>query len=410
MFCAAVAQATNVEVIVDNALYNTGQITASLNTYISDLQTQGYNPILTTTAFTSAAALRSHLAANYNAPGGLAGAVMIGDLPVARYERYNETFSGFDNVPYESFANDLYYMDVNGSWTDSRTTGGVAGSNGILDTHTGNVAPEIFVSRMDVSKLAYAGSTQASLINSYLAKDHAYRQGQLRMPQNGLAYVDDTWSANAAGWGASLKKSLAGSVTVVSSPTSTTAADYVNRIASATSPKYESVYLASHSTFEYHTFSTASGGSEGAVHCWQIENADPQALSYNLFCCSAGDYDSDPSQPYLAGQYVFRSSKGLLAVSPTKTGGMLDLDSYYTPLGNGATYGEAYLQWWQSEFPRNTPENPYRAQDWFYGMTMTGDPFLRTQAYAMPEPSTIVLLAIGGVGLMACAWRRRRAK
>jgi hypothetical protein len=157
MLAATLAQAANVEVIVNNSLYSGGQITASLNTYLADIQAQGYTPILTTTSFVNPAALRSHLASEYGSTGGLAGVVMIGDLPTQSFERNGE----FGSAKYEKFACDLYYSDINGTWTDST-------SNGTLDTHTGNVTPEIFVSRMSVSELTMAGDpllqTQAYMV------------------------------------------------------------------------------------------------------------------------------------------------------------------------------------------------------------------------------------------------------
>jgi hypothetical protein len=399
MLCAAFAQAAsnNVDVIVNNALYSGGSITASLNTYCSDLRAQGYNPILTTTAFASPDALRSHLAAEYNASGGLAGAVLIGNLPVQHYERYNETFSGQSNVPYEKFATDLYYMDLNGTWSDSD-------HNGTLDTHSGSVSPEIFVSRMSTPQLAY-GRTEAELVNNYLAKDHAYRQGQIRLPQNGLAYIDNDWTSSAASWGASLGKSVAGTVTIVSDPATTTSADYQNRIARATSPGYESVLLAVHSASDNHVFKEGNGQNDAPLYGYQIAAEDPQAIAYNLFSCSAGNYEAPM---YLSGEYVFDyTSKALMAVSSTKTGGMLDYDNYYTPLGNGATYGQAYLDWWQAEAADGLSA---RDEDWFDGMAMTGDPLLRTEAYAAPEPSTFALLSIGAISLLAHVCRRRRGR
>ena len=129
--------ANNVEVIVNNSLYSSGAITASLNQYLGDLQSQGYTPHLTTSAFSDPAALRSYLAGRYNS-AGIKGAVMIGDLPIEHFER-NGQFG--DPNDYQRFACDLYYMDVNGTWSDS--TG-----NGTYDTHTGNVSPEIWVSHM----------------------------------------------------------------------------------------------------------------------------------------------------------------------------------------------------------------------------------------------------------------------
>ena len=130
------------------------------------------------------------------------GAVMIGDMPVEHFERNGQFGNPND---YQRFACDLYYMDVNGTWSDST-------ANGTYDTHTGNVAPEIWVSHIAPSSVTVLnpGQTEASLVNDYLGKNHEYRIGQLRLPQSGLAYIDDDWSGS--GWQANLAASVAGRV------------------------------------------------------------------------------------------------------------------------------------------------------------------------------------------------------
>jgi len=87
------------------------------------------------------------------------------------------------------YAADLYYEDINGTWADSN-------GDGLMDSHTGSVAPEIFVSHILTSNLTslHAGRTEAAMLNNYFAKDHAYRLGQLRTPQNSLFYSDDLWA------------------------------------------------------------------------------------------------------------------------------------------------------------------------------------------------------------------------
>ena len=163
--------------IVNNSLYSGGQITASLNQYLSDITAQGYTPRLVTNSFADPAALRTYLANEYSTYN-IKGAVMVGDMPVEHFER-NGQFG--DPNDYQRFACDLYYMDVNGTWSDST-------ANGTYDTHTGNVAPEIWVSHIAPSSLTglNPGQTEASLLNNYFAKDHQYQIGQLRLPQSGL--------------------------------------------------------------------------------------------------------------------------------------------------------------------------------------------------------------------------------
>lgn len=394
VLCAAsgwkvVSAADNIELIINPMLYHRGGISASVNQYVSDLQSQGYAPHITTNSFATPSDLRGYLQDRYT-NGGIKGAVMIGDLPIEHFER-NGQFG--DPNDHQQFACDLYYMDLNGAWSDS--TG-----NGIYDTHTGNVSPEIWVSHMITSNLTglHPGRSEGSLLNSYFAKDHRYVQGQLRMPQNGLAYIDDDWSGSASYWGSNLDASVAGHVTIVSDVAKTTAADYMSRLAPATSPKYESVLLACHSGPDGHSFKTNYDWTGGSVSNADLAGLNPQALFYNLFACSNSNYEVPG---YMGGEYVFGTDNGLLSVSTTKTGSMLNFEDYYTPLGQGDTFGAAYLKWWQAQAAGGFDDSE---KDWFYGMTLTGDPLLRTEAFMVPEPALLTLLATG----LACAWFGRR--
>jgi hypothetical protein len=381
LFGLGTAQAAkNVEVVVNNALYTGGQITASLNQYLSDLQLQGYTPHLTTSSFSSTAALRSYLTDRYNS-AGIEGAVMIGDLPVEHFER-NGQFG--DSSNYQRFACDLYYMDVDGTWSDST-------ANGTYDTHTGNVSPEIWVSHMITSTLTslHSGRTEASLLNDYFAKDRQYRTRQISMPQNGLAYIDDDWRGFANLWGGSLAAAVPGTTTIISNGTTTTAADFMSRLAPATLPGYESVLVCAHSNSQLCLFKIGNEWTGGYLYNSQIADWNPQAFFYNLFNCSNANYES---QGYMGGEYIFGTDTGLFAVGSTKTGSMLDFNYYYDPLGQGATFGEAYLDWWQALAADGFSSNE---MDWHYGMTIIGDPLLRTQAFAVPEPASLALLVAG---------------
>lgn len=379
----------NVEVVVEHDLYNGGEISDALDQYLADVVAQGYNYNLTTT-FTSASPtenLRAHLAARYNTQEGLAGAVFIGHLPVQTVY----TYAG-GGISGEFHPCDLYYTDLDGSWTSSSAHGSLP------DTHTdgdGDVGPEIWMGRLTTWNLTllHPGRTEASLLNDYFAKDHAYRTGALTTPRTGLAYTDDDWSHTARA--AALALAVEGPVTDVwNDPATpqdeTTAANYKWRLANET---YEHVLLSTHSTSQHHSMS-------GSVDNDDLLALDPQALFYHLFACSAAKYTDFG---YIAGEYVFGAGAGLVAVGPAKTGGMMShiMDEYFEPLGDGSTFGDAMLQWWDQAVDPGGHTDIERA--WYYGMTTIGDPLLVTQPY-IPEPATMGLLVLGAVVLM----RRRR--
>ena len=365
--------ALNVELIVDPDLYSSGQITANLNRYVEDLRYLGYSPILTTTSFFSPQQLRSHLADRYSTTG-LVGTVLIGDLPISHFERDGQFGDPSD---YERFACDLYYMDLDGAWDDSS-------GNGTYDEHTGNVAPEIWVGRMTTSPLTdrHPGRTEAGLLNAYFEKSHRYLWGEMSLPQRGLAYCDDPWASPATAWGDHLGLSVGGNVDVIKDPMTTTAADYKNRLDPSVTTGYQSVLVAAHAGHQSnrHAFKLPGDGEDaysgGFVYSSGLEALDPQAFFYNLYTCSAADYES---AGYLGGEYVFGTASGLIAVGSTKIGGMRDFPAYYSPLGDGKSFGEAYLNWWSFQATWGFGD---QQKDWFYGMTLIGDPLLSMQQIA----------------------------
>jgi len=142
--------------------------------------------------------------------------------------------------------------------------------------------------------------------------------------------------------------------------------------------------------------------SGGSVQSSELAALDPANLFYNLFCCSAAKYTDFG---YIGGEYIFGEGKGLVVVGSAKTGSMQShiMDDYFGPLGEGETFGEALLDWWNVAVDPDGHTAIERA--WSYGMTLLGDPMLVTQPF-IPEPATLTLLAAGTALLAA----RRRKK
>ena len=188
---------------------------------------------------------------------------------------------------------------------------------------------------------------------------------------------------------------MTGTVTRVDLPETTTAPDLTARLGTGR----EHVLIAAHSNSQRHRFEVSGEWTGGELWNHELAGLDPQALFYNLFACSSARFTEDG---YLAGEYVFGTSTGLAAVSSTKVGAMRQFDDYFTPLGAGATFGEAMLHWWGA-----VADGGFSAyeKDWHYGMTLIGDPLLMTQAY-VSEPG-LVVVALTGVVL---ARRRRHAR
>lgn len=365
-----VSASQNVQVIVESNLYNSGLIDVGLNQYLQDITRQGYNPVLTTSAFSTSTALRSYLA-DYRSSSGLAGAVLIGNLPSFTFQAT------------ETIASDLFYQDLDGLWAD--TTG-----DGKYNSHTGNVAPEIWLGRLKTNNLVslHAGRTEASLLNEYFAKNHAYRTKQLNLSNNGLAYIDDDWSGYWGNlWSSQLDAAVAGTVTKVDASDVTTAANYKSHLQAG----YEHVLVTVHSNHTMHSFKIGDTWSGGTMYNSQLKALDPQVFFYDLFACSNANYTQSG---YMAGEYVFGTNMGLLAVGSTNTGGMLEFSDYFNPLGQGKTFGEAWLAWFAARAAGGF--SAYET-DWHYGMTMIGDPLLVTQAFR-PDFQTMWQGTVGVVG------------
>jgi len=163
-------------VLVNSSLY--GSIQSSLDQYVMDLTGEGYEVEVYTSSGGNPEDLRSFLQGKYAL--GLNGCLLVGDLPIAWYEIYMET-GWWDNFPF-----DLYYMDLNGTFEDTT-------SNGVYDSHTGDVSPEIWVGRLTASPLTFDGADEVSLLQNYFQKNHLYRRGLLSLDHRALIYVDDDW-------------------------------------------------------------------------------------------------------------------------------------------------------------------------------------------------------------------------
>jgi autotransporter-associated beta strand protein len=361
------AQTNYVDVIVNNSLYSGGQIGSSLNQYMSDITAQGYTPRLVTTPFANPAALRTALANDYSTYH-IKGAVMVGDMPI---QYYNQTGPHGTDPPTPC---DLYYEDLNGTWSD-------ADGDGVLDTRSGNVAPEIFVSHIVTSNLTdlQPGRTEAGMINNYFAKDHAYRLGQIRLPQNGLYYRDDWWpgymqdvALDVPGY----SKSVAGHVDVVCDPATTVAADCKARIAQATSPGYESVFLGAHGCPTSVAFMNNGQWADGRVFTSDLSGLNPQSLFYTFMSCQLGNYSSPDT---FASEAVFGTGLGLVSVANAGSDTWHDMTSYNTSIGQGATFGQSWNTWGQ---------NGFLSDYYTASLTMFGDPLLRSQAYTAASYAT----------------------
>jgi len=353
-------------VLISQTIWNS--IPELLDEYLNQLTAEGWGVTATTVTGGTPISLKELIVTHNPQP---ASVFMIGSLPVAWFQMLTDW-------GYEEFPIDLYYMDLNGTWSDQyihQVVGGnhtlVPGSDGIFDTHTGLVQPETPVGRLEASTIDW--DDEIELVENYFSKNLSYRRGGLRLSQQGLSYVDDDWSY----WTTVGLDAVYDDVVVVNDPEVTRGADYGERLLDG----YEWIGVMVHSWPGGHSFKYNNGWNWDTFYASDLYyTVDAQANFYNLFACSNARY-TDAN--YMAGIYVMAGTWGVGALGSTKTGSMLDFEYFYDALGAGSTMGGAYLQWFQ--FEANGGFDLWQ-QQWFYGMTLIGDPTLRPAMPADDEP------------------------
>jgi hypothetical protein len=145
---SAVTTDIKIDIIVNVNLYP--QIEDILDTFLLDLQLDGYAINLYTSQETQTPTALRQLIRNDWLSQDIAGVIFIGDLAVPWYEMYEpESWGG----GYAMFPCDLYFMDLDGTWGDSDY-------NGLFDSHTGALTADIWCGRLISSNLQYHGATE----------------------------------------------------------------------------------------------------------------------------------------------------------------------------------------------------------------------------------------------------------
>ena len=336
-----------VRIYVNSSIANS--ISTEIDQYEQDVINQGYTVQVVNWSQINVTLLRNDLINVSMQPEGLEGAVLIGDLPAAILRYYDTFWSLWRNYPC-----DLYLTDLDGEWVDNDS------ADGLFDAHnngTGDIFPEIWVGRICPESLNKTDHLTA--YQNYFARNHAYRTGQLTRPHSQLVYIDDDWSAWTSEWLGDM--TAYSNITCISTNSITTATDYKTRLTHI----YEFVHVFVHSWPYEHLFGPSGYGAEGKVNYTDILNIDTQALFYNLFACSAANFQY---QNNLGTQYLF-SNNTLVVVGSSKIGGMTMNSYFYTPLRQGKVFGEAMRLWYWN--PLHGPSDPDSI-----GMTLLGDPLL----------------------------------
>ncbi len=357
-----------VDILVQDSLVSA--LTPFLDTMFTDIQNEGYDVGLYAITGTSCESLRAFLQREYE-QANLISAILIGNLPVAWFQMIDDWNNNHQRDPdegYEEFPCDLYLMDLDGIWLDTLVRldtldSLVFGSDGIYDVHYGDFEPEIGISRIYTSTISH----QISLIQQYLSRCHSYRTGNLQVSDRALTYIDDDWIPWAWEWDSCVGYLYPERV-FISEPEQTRILDYRPRIDTAV---YQWLQLCAHSWPGGHAMKFAQGDSWDWFYATWIPGINPEICFYNLFACSNVRFIESG---YCGGRYVFQTTSGLGAIGSTKTGSMLDFQSFYLPLSNGMPLALAFQQWFAGQAQNGF--DPWE-RSWFYGMCLIGDGMLK---------------------------------
>jgi hypothetical protein len=327
-----------------------GSLTSEISQLINNLQSEGYTVLSHQVSYGTPEALRNFLQNLYNT-NNIEGALFIGLLPPAWFEIDDD----FNMYGYATFPCDLFLMDLNGTWLDTMNTG-----NGRYDGHTGNIDPEIYIGRL----YPYALGSDSLLLKNYFRKNNAYRHDTLLLQKRALVFVDDDWYPYAGGWAGDVALLYPDTMNYWDKETTRAA---VYRIKLDTTQAWVSVFA--HSWPGGHQFVYDSSGSYDYYYSHEYTNQDPPTNFYNFFACSFSRFTENCG----GNRAIFNASSGLGSVGSAKTGSMLDFDYFYYPLGEGATLGMAFKEWFTYITHNGVT---FDELCWHYGMTLLADPYL----------------------------------
>jgi len=360
----------NYLVVVYQELYNPMTMNY-FTTYIADLESEGWSiKLVACTNNGDHVIFRDYLIQEWT-DNYIRGAFLIGGLPVAHYEMPMTNEDG-DTTGWNFFPCDLYFMDTDGEWHDNER------NNGFFDDHTGAVAPDMWVGRLYTPTMTYHGVDENLLVMRYLQKVHDYREGTLRLKDQAICWSEKDWAGMPEDSEVFIVYDEVGFYNDGILGVTTNVDDYRNKIRASSNNKYEWMYLAAHSSANYHVI------GKGAFYSREIDEIDVQVLFFLNFNCTAALITANDC---ICSWYVMQEPYGLISIGSSKPGSMVCQAEYYYGVGGGNTLGDAYLFWGL---------NYFEMRDWHYGLIFIGDPTLKISRFMdNPGPNFCYALSPG---------------
>ncbi|MFH1147479.1 MAG: C25 family cysteine peptidase, partial [Pseudomonadota bacterium] len=375
------AEGNRVLIVVNSALLD--DITPSIDRYVKDLKFQGYRPVVVDMdpADKDAEDLRALLRSYYNAAEGLAGCVMIGELPVAYYvgDRAYDPDDIDCPVRLPGSPCDLYYLDLDGSWEKVDIPHFRPDLSGYSifqkhDSGEGDKQAEIWVGRIPSSYVwEFLGfENEAGCVANYLAKDHHYRTGQLTATRFGaLAFVEFQPEAWRGDYPMFMNYCGYPQEDLTIQTTNNTRAAYRQALQEG----YEHLVPCAHGLPGMHQL------EDGMFPSIDLRNTTARSLFYTLHSCSTGRYTDTAciGSTYLlsSGPDPADPSRGLAVVaSTTWESTSFLLGNFWFPFGAGQCWGECLKNFYTTLV---SPFEPGGYHDCFW--TVLGDPTLKRSDY-----------------------------
>ncbi|MBN2037391.1 MAG: T9SS type A sorting domain-containing protein [Chitinispirillaceae bacterium] len=356
------SEITRVLILQNPTLYANNTAKTLIDRYCTDIgRAFNCNVEVEVTEGGSPSEVRALLKEYYD-DGGLDGVIIMGDQPVQWYDIQNPRFDP------GSFACDLYYMDLDGSWSQ-------ANSQGEFTWHadgSGDIMPEIFCSRIHLSSMSDFGN-EVTLLGNFLDKSHNYWLGNFEMPQHGAAFVQETWTNWAH-------------LNTVKYVYGESNSDLFNSQSTANSTAYINngllgnntiLHLWCHSGVHGHSFDF--GGSLSDVQLYEIES---KPLGYAIDACHIGAWPEGGGS-CISGSYVFgKSKRALIILSGTRSGQSIGSDGrvLFEELGQNICFGKAFKDWMEAYFKQKKGSSDHvddtETKAWNYGYVLMGDPMV----------------------------------
>lgn len=281
----------------------------------------------------------------------LEGVVLIGDLPIVMFDN-SAVLS--DEAPPSEFVCDLYFMDLDGSWS---------GSGGLFTSHTGNREAEIWVSRIIASVLTRYFDDEPTMVNDYFARVKSRMHGQDDIDPL-YVIAGQYWAWNG------LERENMGDLPYT---TENTDAYRSTEDESASNRACGAQYMAS--LEEGREYAFVYSHSAWTSHAIGVSITDQRDRDFNLrFVNSFACFNADISRTNMCGAYAL-SKQGLVCVGSAKSGSMRpgSFGAYNEPLGEGRSFGDAFRLWFNDE--------GLRSIGWHYGMNLQGVGTLKVPKY-----------------------------